>query len=104
MKRERRRKKSRQRAKQQAIEKKEKLRALQPGIAKKYKDKKEKAELLKKVTKDRNVTKLNETTHKVAKSSTAFFTQLQDQVKSTIKKGNLSKKKTSAASAVKLKL
>jgi len=104
MKRERRRKKSRQRAKQQAIEKKEKLRALQPGIAKKYKDKKEKAALLKKVTKDKNVTKLNETTHKVAKSSTAFFTQLQDQNKCKIKKGNLAKKKTSAASAIKLKL
>ncbi|KYN34534.1 U3 small nucleolar ribonucleoprotein [Trachymyrmex septentrionalis] len=93
MKRERRRKKSRQRAKQQAIEKKDKLRALQPGIAKKYKDKKEKAALVKKITKDRNVTKLNETTHKVAKSSTAFFTQLQNQVKSKIKKDNLSKKK-----------
>ncbi|XP_024876004.1 U3 small nucleolar ribonucleoprotein protein MPP10 [Temnothorax curvispinosus] len=106
MKRERRRKKSRQGAKQQAIEKKEKLKALQPGIAKKYKDKKEKAALLKKLTKDKNVTKLNETTHKVAKSSTAFFTQLQDQVKSKIKikKDNLSKKNTSAASAVKLKL
>lgn len=104
MKRERRRKKSRQRAKQQAIEKKEKLRALQPGIAKKYKDNKEKATLLKEVTKDKNVTKLNETTHKVAKSSTAFFTQLQDQVKNKIKKNNSSKKKTSATSAVKLKL
>ncbi|XP_012063132.1 PREDICTED: U3 small nucleolar ribonucleoprotein protein MPP10 [Atta cephalotes] len=93
MKRERRRKKSRQRAKQQAIEKKDKLRALQPGIAKKYKDKKEKVALVKKITKDRNVTKLNETTHKVAKSSTAFFTQLQNQVKSKIKKDNLFKKK-----------
>ncbi|KYN03045.1 PREDICTED: U3 small nucleolar ribonucleoprotein protein MPP10 [Cyphomyrmex costatus] len=104
MKRERRRKKSRQRAKQEAIEKKDKLRSLQPGIAKKYKDKKEKAALVKKITKDRNVTKLNETTHKVAKSSTAFFTQLQDQVKSKIKKDNLSKKKTNVTSAVKLKL
>lgn len=104
MKRERRRKKSRQGAKQQAVEKKEKLKALQPGIAKKYKDKKEKAALLEKVTKDRNITKLNETTHKVAKSSTAFFTQLQDQVKSKIKKDSLSKKKTSAVSAIKLKL
>lgn len=104
MKRERRRKKSRQGAKQQAVEKKEKLKALQPGIAKKYKDKKEKAALLEKVTKDRNITKLNEATHKVAKSSTAFFTQLQDQVKSKIKKDSLSKKKTSAVSAIKLKL
>lgn len=107
MKRERRRKKSRQRAKQQAVELKEKIKALQqPGIAKKYKDKKEKAALVKKITKDKNITKLNETTHKVAKSSTAFFTQLQDQVKSKIKikKDNLSKKKTSAPSAIKLNL
>ncbi|XP_011162699.2 U3 small nucleolar ribonucleoprotein protein MPP10 [Solenopsis invicta] len=106
MKRDRRRKKSRQRAKQQAIEKKEKLKALQPGIGKKYKDKKEQAALLKKVTKDRNVTKLNESTHKVAKSSTAFFTHLQDQAKNKvkIKKDSLSKKKTSANSAIKLKL
>lgn len=104
MKRERRRKKSRQRAKQQATEKKEKLNALQPGIAKKYKNEKEKAALLKKITKDRNTTKLNETTHKVAKSSTAFFTQLQDQIKSKITKDSSSKKKTNAASAVKLKL
>jgi len=103
MKRERRRKKSKQRAKQQAIEKTEKLRALQPGIAKKYKDKKEKAALLKKMTKDKNIIKLNETTHKVAKSSTAFFTQLQDQVKSKskIKKD---KQKTNTVSAIKLKL
>ncbi|XP_012530665.1 U3 small nucleolar ribonucleoprotein protein MPP10 [Monomorium pharaonis] len=102
MKRERRRKKSRQRAKQQAMEKKDKL---QSGIAKKYKDKKEKAALLKKVIKDKNVTKLNESTHKVAKSSTAFFTQLQDQVKNKIKikKDNVSKKKD-VVSAVKLKL
>lgn len=106
MKRERRRKKSRQRAKQQTVELKEKIKALQPGIAKKYKDKKEKAALVKKITKDKNITKLNETTHRVAKSSTAFFTQLQDQVKSKIKikKDNLSKKKTSAPSAIKLKL
>lgn len=104
MKRERRRKKSRQRAKQQATEKKEKLRALQPGIAKKYKDKKEKAALVEKVTKDRNVMKLTETTHKAAKSSSAFFKQLQDQVDSKVKKGNLSKKKTNTTSAVKLKL
>lgn len=103
MKRERRKKKLRQRAKQQAIEKKEKLKTLKPGISKKLKDKKEKEMLLKKVTKDRNVTKLNETTHKVAKSSTAFFMQLQDQIKS--KNTKTSKKKDKkTVSAVKLKL
>lgn len=106
MKRDRRRKKLKQRAKQQAKEKKEKLRALKPGISKKYQEKKEKAELLKKVTKDRNVKKLDETTHKVAKSSTAFFTQLQNQVKNKIKKkDNLAKQKNNIDySAVKLKL
>ncbi|KAL0131818.1 hypothetical protein PUN28_002991 [Cardiocondyla obscurior] len=104
MKRERRRKKTRQRAKQQAIENKEKSKTLQPGIAKKYKDKTEKAALLKKVTKDKNVTKLNETTHKVAKSSTTFFTQLQDQVKSATKIKKDKKKTFNTVSAVKLKL
>lgn len=105
MKRDRRRKKLKQRVKQQAIEKKEKLRALKPGISKKYEEKKERAALLKKVTKDRNVRKLDETTHKVAKSSTAFFTQLQNQVTNKIKKkDNLSKQKNNIDSAVKLKL
>jgi GTP cyclohydrolase I len=104
MKRERRRKKLRQRAKQQAIEKKEKLNALKPGIAKKKKDKKEKAALLKKVTKDRNVIKLDETTQKIAKSSTAFFTQLQDKVASKKTKTGYKKKDKNVVSAVKLKL
>ncbi|XP_012219445.2 U3 small nucleolar ribonucleoprotein protein MPP10 isoform X2 [Linepithema humile] len=104
MKRERRRKKLRQRAKQQATEKKEKLNALKPGIAKKNKDKKEKAALLKKVTKDRNVTKLDETTQKIAKSSTAFFTQLQDKIASKKTKTGYKKKDKNVVSAVKLKL
>ncbi|KAM0736253.1 U3 small nucleolar ribonucleoprotein MPP10 [Formica fusca] len=105
MKRERRRKKLKQQIKQQAIEKKEKLKTLKPGISKKYEDKKERATLLKKVTKDRNVTKLDETTHKVAKSSTAFFEQLQNQVKNKIKrKDSSTKKKNNIGSAVKLKL
>lgn len=94
----------RQRAKQQVAEKKEKLNALKPGIAKKNKDKKEKAALLKKVTKDRNVTKLDETTQKVAKSSTAFFTQLQNKVASKKTKTDYKKKDKSVISAVKLKL
>lgn len=105
MKRERRRKKLTQRTKQQAIEKKEKLKALKPGISKKYEDKKERDTLLKKVTKDRNVTKLDETMHKVAKSSTAFFAQLQNQAKNKIqRKDSSSKKKNNIGSAVKLKL
>ncbi|XP_072750359.1 U3 small nucleolar ribonucleoprotein protein MPP10 [Anoplolepis gracilipes] len=106
MKRERRRKKLKQRSKQQATEKKEKLKALKsPGISKKYEDKKERATLLKKVTKDRNVTTLDETMHKVAKSSTAFFAQLQNQTQNKIKrKDSSSKKKNNIGSAVKLKL
>ncbi|XP_014485500.1 PREDICTED: U3 small nucleolar ribonucleoprotein protein MPP10 [Dinoponera quadriceps] len=100
-KRERRRKKLRQRAKQRAMEEKEKLRALKPGIAKKYK--KENAALLKQLTKDRNITKSDETNQTVAKSSTAFFTQLQNQVKTKI--GPTPKKKDKKTlSAVKLKL
>ncbi|GAB1862923.1 U3 small nucleolar ribonucleoprotein protein MPP10 [Camponotus japonicus] len=104
MKRERRRKKLKQRMKQQAIEKKEKLKALKPGISKKYEDKKERATLFKQITKDRNVTKLDETMHKVAKSSTAFFTQLQNQTKNKVKRKDSSKKKNNISSAVKLKL
>ncbi|EFN77075.1 U3 small nucleolar ribonucleoprotein protein MPP10 [Harpegnathos saltator] len=106
-KRERRRKKLRQRSKQKAIKEKEKLRALKPGVAKKLKKDKE---LVKKLTKDRNITKADETSHKVTKSSTAFFTRLQDQVKSQVKvqaggAGASKKKKAkNAVSAVKLKL
>ncbi|XP_032680195.1 U3 small nucleolar ribonucleoprotein protein MPP10 [Odontomachus brunneus] len=103
-KRERRQKKSKQRAKQKVMEEKEKSKMLKPGTAKKYK--KEKAALLKKLTKDRNITKSNETSQKI-KSSTAFFTQLQDEVKSHIKvkAGSMSKKKDkNAMSAAKLKL
>lgn len=95
----------RQRAKQKKMEEKEKSKMLKPGTAKKYK--KEKAALLKKLTKDRNITKSKETSQKVTKSSTAFFTQLQDEVKSHIKAkaGSTSKKKDkNAISAVKLKL
>nr|XP_003703536.1 PREDICTED: U3 small nucleolar ribonucleoprotein protein MPP10 [Megachile rotundata] len=104
MKRERRRKKMKQRARQQAIEKKEKLNALKPGIAKK---KKKDEELVKKLTKNRNVITMDETNYKAPKSSTAFFNQLQDQVKSHIKaKTDTDKKKKQKnnLSAVKLKL
>lgn len=85
------------------MEEKEKLKALKPG--KKYKQ--NNAALVKKLTKDRNITKSDETGQKAPKSSTAFFTQLQDQVKSQIKAkvGPASTKKDkNALSAVKLKL
>lgn len=105
MKRERRQKKLRQRVKHQRAEEKEKLKALAPGIAKKYKNKKENAALITKLTKDRKITKMDETTHKVAKSSTAFFAKLQAQVKTQLKAKTVSKKKDSKAlSAAKLKL
>ena len=104
MKRDRRRKKTKQRVRQQATEKKEKLNALKPGIAKK---KKNDAELVKKLTNNRNVIKMDETNYKVPKSSTAFFNQLQDQVKSHIKAktdADKKKKQKDNLSAVKLKL
>lgn len=106
MKRERRRKKLRQRARQQATEKKEKLNAHKSGFEKKYKKDNAAAALIKKLTKDRNITKLDET-NKVTKSSTAFFNQLQDQVKSHIKtkvSSGPQKKHKKAVTAVKLKL
>lgn len=106
MKRERRHKKMRQRARKEATEKKEKLNAMKPGIGKKYKKDKA-AELVKKLSKSRNIIKMDETAQKVPKSSTAFFSQLQDQVKSHIKSKtgtDTKKKQKNALSAVKLKL
>ncbi|XP_076644068.1 U3 small nucleolar ribonucleoprotein MPP10 [Halictus rubicundus] len=106
MKRERRHKKMKQRARQEAMEKKEKLNAMKPGITKKYK--KDKAtDLTKKLINNRNIVKMDETGQRVPKSSTAFFNQLQDQVKSHIKSktdARSKKKQKDALSAVKLKL
>ncbi|KZC07977.1 PREDICTED: U3 small nucleolar ribonucleoprotein protein MPP10 [Dufourea novaeangliae] len=107
MKRERRHKKMRQRARQEAMEKKEKQNALKPGIEKKYKKGKTLKELAKKLSNSRNVIKMDETGQKVPKSSTAFFNQLQDQVKGHIKSkisANSKKKRKDAVSAIKLKL
>lgn len=106
MKRERRRKKVTQRARQEAVEKKEKLNALIPGVGKKYKKEKN-AQLAKKLSKNRNIIQMDETSVKVPKSSTTFFNQLQDQVKSHIKGkaiANSKKKQKGTLSAVKLKL
>ncbi|XP_076761978.1 U3 small nucleolar ribonucleoprotein MPP10 [Xylocopa sonorina] len=106
MKRERRRKKVRQRERQKALEKKEKLNAIKPGVAKKRKKEKA-AELAKKLTQNRNIIKMDETSFKAPKSSTAFFNQLQDEVKSHIKakaNANSKKKQKNTLSAVKLKL
>ncbi|XP_068984711.1 U3 small nucleolar ribonucleoprotein protein MPP10 [Bombus flavifrons] len=106
MKRDRRRKKMRQRARQQAMEQKEKLNALKPGVAKKYKKEKE-TELVKKLSKNRNIIKMDESSFKAPKSSTAFFNQLQDEVKSHIKaKTDTNSRKTqkNVLSAMKLKL
>ncbi|XP_033318422.1 U3 small nucleolar ribonucleoprotein protein MPP10 [Bombus bifarius] len=106
MKRDRRHKKMRQRARQQAMEQKEKLNALKPSVANKYK--KEKAtELVKKLSKDRNIIKMDESSFKAPKSSTAFFNQLQDEVKSHIKAKtdtDSRKKQKHVLSAMKLKL
>ncbi|XP_060828509.1 U3 small nucleolar ribonucleoprotein protein MPP10 [Bombus pascuorum] len=106
MKRERRRKKMKQRAQRQAMEQKEKLNALKPGVAKKYKKQKATA-LVKKLSKDRNIIKMNESSFKAPKSSTAFFNQLQDEVKSHIKAKtdtDSRKKQKNVLSAMKLKL
>ncbi|CAL7939036.1 unnamed protein product [Xylocopa violacea] len=106
MKRERRRKKLRQRERQKALEMKEKLNAIKPGVAKKRKKEKA-AELAKKLTQNRNIIKMDETGFKAPKSSTAFFNQLQDEVKSHIKakvSANSKKKQKNTLSAVKLKL
>lgn len=106
MKRDRRRKKMRQRARQQAMEQKEKLNALKPGIAKKYKQEKA-TELVKKLSKDRNIIKMDESSFRAPKSSTAFFNQLQDEVKSHIKAKtdtDNKKKQNNVLSAMKLKL
>lgn len=106
MKRERRRKKMRQRARQQAIEKKEKLNAIKPGIAKKYKKEKT-TELAKKLSKNRNIIRMDESSFKAPKTSTAFFTQLQDEVKSHIKakiNTDTKKKQKNVLSAKKIKI
>ncbi|KAK2588758.1 hypothetical protein KPH14_001640 [Odynerus spinipes] len=106
MKRERRKKKLRQKEKQKDQERKEKLNAIKPGVNKAYKKDKN-VLLMKKLSKDRNITTVDETNNKIARSSTAFFSQLQDQVKSHIKsKANPSskEKRKKALSAVKLKL
>ncbi|CAD1476338.1 unnamed protein product, partial [Heterotrigona itama] len=106
MKRERRRKKMRQRSRKEAMEQKEKLNSLKPGVAKKYK--KEKAqELAKKLSKNRNIIKMDDSSFKAPKSSTAFFNQLQDEVKSHIKAKIATddkKKQKNVLSAIKLKL
>ncbi|EZA57823.1 U3 small nucleolar ribonucleoprotein MPP10 [Ooceraea biroi] len=103
MKRERRQKKLRQGAKQKRAEEKEKEKALRPGIAKKYKNKNEKAALIKTLIKNRKITEADQTAEKAAKSSTAFFAKLQDQVKTQLKTktASVSKKKDKKA---KLKL
>lgn len=107
MKRERRKKKLNQREREKARQKREKIvDKLRPGIGNKYtKDKMTK--MIDNLSKERNISKIDETGGKVAKSSTAFFNELQDQVKSHIKSksGNSTKKKDKhELSAVKLKL
>ncbi|XP_046739622.1 U3 small nucleolar ribonucleoprotein protein MPP10 [Diprion similis] len=107
MKRERRQKKLNQRDREKAKEKREKIVGkLKPGLGNKY-SKEKAAKMIDNLSKERNISKIDETSGKTAKSSTAFFDQLQDQVKSHIKlkDGNVPKKKDKKAiSAVKLKL
>lgn len=86
MKRARRRKKIHQREKKIASEKKEKSLAENLNAKNKKQTKGEEVAMIKKLTKDRNISKIDETTKKAPKSSTAFFAQLQDRVTSTINK------------------
>uniref|UniRef100_A0A8D8R3L7 U3 small nucleolar ribonucleoprotein protein MPP10 n=1 Tax=Cacopsylla melanoneura TaxID=428564 RepID=A0A8D8R3L7_9HEMI len=106
-KRERRKKKINQKLKHKKREEKEKMSELmKPGIGKKFNKEKMK-KTLETVTKSKNVQKMVDTGNtKAVKSSTAFFNQLQDEVKATIKRktsGGGTKKK-SEHSAKKLKL
>lgn len=68
---------------------------------------KQSAKAVEKLTKSRNVIKMDEKDHKTTKSSTAFFNQLQDEVQSLIKiksSKKPEKKDKSRISAIKLKL
>ncbi|XP_015112796.1 U3 small nucleolar ribonucleoprotein protein MPP10 [Diachasma alloeum] len=113
MKRARRKKKLAQREKQKASEKKERtlgdlLEMKKNKLAKSKKSSKSAQDsAIKKLTKDRNISKINEASQRVPKSSTAFFTQLQDEVSSHIKSKSskpTKKKEKAAHSAIKLKL
>ncbi|XP_034948409.1 U3 small nucleolar ribonucleoprotein protein MPP10 [Chelonus insularis] len=107
MKRERRKKKSLQRKRFKAKEQKENS-TLSDKLKKNKKQMQEaQSSMLKKLTKDRNIKKVDETNHKAIKSSTAFFTQLQDEVTELIKSKTQkvkNKKEKVNKSAVKLKL
>ncbi|KAF2903017.1 hypothetical protein ILUMI_03186 [Ignelater luminosus] len=106
-KRERRKKKQKQREHAKEKEKREKaIQKVNPGLGNKYS--KEKArKMLERVSKDKNVDKMDESLGaKSVKSSTAFFTQLQDEVKQQIRsKTNVKNNKNSKAmNAKKIKL
>ncbi|KAG5839384.1 hypothetical protein ANANG_G00204420 [Anguilla anguilla] len=107
-KRERRKKKLTKRLKLQEKERRQKLREANKMGEKKKATKAEVAENLKKVTKGGKAVVLkDEGKDKALRSSQAFFTQLQDQVKSQIKGAkdqSAKKKKQKEVSAVKLKL
>lgn len=107
MKRERRMKKIHQREKEKAKNIKEKtlIEKLKPKNNKQSKNIQD--AMVKKLTKDRNISEIEKASHKVPKTSTAFFTQLQDEVTSHIKsKTDRSNKKKDKIihSAIKLKL
>lgn len=85
-KRERRKKITRQRSKRKEKEKQEKLvDKLQPGLGNKYSKEKAKV-LLEKVSKEQNVSQMDQKYGKHVKSSDAFFSKLQDEVSSSIKR------------------
>ncbi|XP_077295486.1 U3 small nucleolar ribonucleoprotein MPP10-like [Arctopsyche grandis] len=106
-KRERRQKKLQQREKEKEKQKREKLiEKVRPGLGNKY-SKQKMNKLLDSVTKDRNVNKMEELADKKSfTSSTAFFTQLQDEVSNSIhsklKKNPNKQKKIFSAKQLKL--
>ncbi|TRY82212.1 hypothetical protein DNTS_023860 [Danionella cerebrum] len=107
-KRERRKKKIMKRLKIQEREKRQKLKeAMRGGDGTKKKSKGEVEQTLKKLTKGGKAKILtNDGMDKALRSSQAFFSQLQDQVKTQVKgsKGQTAKKKQKKISADKLKL
>ncbi|XP_021930767.1 U3 small nucleolar ribonucleoprotein protein MPP10 isoform X2 [Zootermopsis nevadensis] len=107
-KRERRQKKIRQRERQREREKRERdVEKLRPGLGNKY-SKEQALRDLEKVTKSSSVTQVVEKSNaKAVRSSTAFFSRLQDEVKSHIKmksSGANPDQKKNVKSAKKLKL
>ncbi|RZC42519.1 U3 small nucleolar ribonucleoprotein MPP10, partial [Asbolus verrucosus] len=105
-KRERRKKKLKQKIHVKQKQKRENLVKMKAGFGNKYNRENTKKEI-EKVTKEKNVDKMDESRGKAVKSTKAFFTQLQEEVKLQIKRKSSDrqdKKKNAPISAKGLKL